>query len=105
MKRRGLRSIAASRSTSGTPATWLRSPRAAYSGTQLKPLRPSRSERETSEATLLRHDTMPIPVTTTRRISEALGGTEQADAQALGFVDRAIVDQRAAVGDHHRQAP
>ena len=44
MKRRSLRSIAASKSTTGAPATWLRKPIAAYSGWCVMPERISRRE-------------------------------------------------------------
>src|SRR6185312_3783737 len=103
MKRFSLRSITASRSMFGTPATWLRMPSSAYSGIARMPLRLSRSARDTVAGWLPRHDTMPMPVTTTRRISKALGGLEQAHAHVAGLVDQAVVDEGLAVGDHQPQ--
>src|SRR5690606_17538460 len=104
MKRLSLRSMAAARSISGTPATRLRSPSSSYSGTKRIPARPSRRDADTVSRSLPRHETTPIPVTTTRRISETLGGRKQAHAQVGGQVDLAPVDQGAAVGDHQVQA-
>src|SRR6478735_2841143 len=101
MKRLRRRSTAATRSMVGRPAMQLRSPRAAYSGIARMPLTPSRSARETASAASPRHDTTPIPVTTTRRMSEALRGLEQTDAQVARGVDRPVVDDGAAVGDDH----
>src|SRR5690242_2714994 len=104
MKRRSLRSIRASRSSCGTPATWLRRPRAAYSGIATMPLFNSCSACETVSSALPRHEAMPMPVTTTRRMSEILRGLEQAHAQITGCVDQAIVHERAAIGDDQFQA-
>src|SRR6185437_4981536 len=87
MKRFSLRSITASRSIFGTPATWLRKPSSLYSCIARIPLRPSRSALATVSCSLPRHDTMPIPVTTTRRISETLGRLEQAHAHVAPDVD------------------
>src|SRR5690348_10776115 len=104
MKRRALRSMAVSRSTCGAPATWLRRPSVAYSGMARMPERPSRKACATSSGALPRQDTIPIPVTTTRRIrSEPRHGGEQADAQVLGGVDVAAVHEHAPVADHHRE--
>src|SRR5687768_3307300 len=106
MKRLSLRSISASRSMSGTPATWLRRPSSAYSGMKRMPGRSSRNDVPTAAASLPRQDTMPMPVTTTRFagfISKSLRGAEQPDPQVLGDIDLAPVDESAAVGDHHAQ--
>src|SRR6187455_3250935 len=74
------------------------------------PARPARNAADTLSRSLPMHDTMPMPVTTTRRcvadaggMSEALGGSEQANAQVVGDIDFAAVDGGAAVGDHHPQ--
>src|SRR5690348_17588989 len=67
------------------------------------PLRLSRSALDTVAGWLPRHDTMPTPVTTTRRISKALGGLEQAHAHVGCLVDQPVVDEGLAVGDHHAQ--
>src|SRR4051812_47330173 len=103
MKRFSLRSITASRSMFGTPATWLRMPSSAYPGIARIPLRPSRKAPVTVSRSLPRHDTMPMPVTTTRRISKALGGLEKAHAHVARLVDQAVVDESLAVGNHHPQ--
>src|SRR5512146_1518760 len=67
------------------------------------PLMPSRNACDTVDAALPRQDTMPMPVTATRRTSEALRRAEQSNAQIACRVYRPVVDQRAAIGDHHRQ--
>src|SRR5690606_20432827 len=108
MKRLSLRSISAARSMSGTPATWLRSPSSAYSGTWRMPGRRARRESATAAASLPRQETMPSPVTTTRRsaaadISEPLGTGEQPDPQVGGGVDLAPIRQRAPVPDDQGQ--
>ena len=79
MKRFCLRSMLASRSISGTPATCERRPSPAYSGIWRMPLRPARSAADTLSRPLPRLDTMPMPVTTTRRnmlTSPPLTGTD-----------------------------
>src|SRR3546814_19486730 len=51
-------------------------------------------------------ETMPSPVTTTRRMeppSEAFLGGEQADSHVLRLVDRPAVDFHDSVGDAHYQ--
>src|SRR6476619_3512546 len=110
MKRLSLRSICASRSMSGTPATWLRMPSSAYSGTKEMPGFSSRRDAVTLALSLPRHEPMPLPVTTTRlpdapaisdrATSVTLRRSKQAHAQVVGDVDLATIDQRAAVGDH-----
>ena len=52
---------------SATLATWQRKPCSAYAGTSRIPERSSRSDVVTVSRSLPRHDTMPSPVTTTRR--------------------------------------
>src|SRR5690606_14650235 len=116
MKRLSLRSISAPRSIPGAPATWLRRPSSAYSGMKRMPGRSSRSEALTLARSLPMHETIPRPVTTTRRprppsprwseagaISEPFGGGEQSDPQVGRGVDLARVRDRAAVADHQCQ--
>src|SRR6476659_8163529 len=108
MKRLSLRSICASRSMSGTPATWLRMPSSAYSGMKEMPGFSARNDSVTLALSLPRHETMPMPVTTTRlsdacATSESLRRSEQSHAQVVGDIDLATIDQSAAVGDHHRK--
>src|SRR6476659_7966606 len=108
MKRLSLRSICASRSMSGTPATWLRRPSSAYSGMNRIPARRSRSDAVTVAMSLPRHETMPMPVTTTRvcgvdAMSERFRRRKQAHAQVVGEVDLAPIDIGAAIGDHKRE--
>src|SRR5690554_2476404 len=117
MKRLSLRSISVVRSMSGAPATWLRRPSSAYSGTKRMPGRSSRSEAVTPARSLPMHETIPRPVTTTRRsrlrpspvwseagaISEPFGGGEQSNPQVGRGVDLAAVHERAAVTDHQCQ--
>src|SRR5664279_5472376 len=67
------------------------------------PLTPSRKAIDTPDATLPRQDTIPMPVTTTRRISESLRRTEQAHTQLAGHVYQTVVDIGATVSDHQRQ--
>src|SRR5450759_3579690 len=70
------------------------------------PLRPSRSEASTSALLVPMLETIPIPVTTTRRMalpSESVGGGEQSHLQVLACVDIATVDLHHGVGDTHHQ--
>src|SRR5471030_1059305 len=70
------------------------------------PLRPSRNEASTSPLLVPMLETMPIPVTTTRRIalaSESFGGGEQSYLQVLACKDIATVDLHHSVGDTHHQ--
>src|SRR5690606_19857604 len=104
MKRRSLRSIRPSRSASGLPATWLRRPIPANSGMATMPERWVRSDSLTAAMSLPRQETMPLPVTTTRRIGSEPGGVgEQADLEVLRRVDLAAVDRHGGVGDGHDQ--
>gem|GEM_PF-5927834 len=66
MKRSCLRSMCASRSICGTPATWLRKPISANSGMARMPERPARSAAVTLALSLPMQETMPVPVMTTR---------------------------------------
>src|SRR6218665_15307 len=66
MKRGCLRSIGASRSIGGTPATWLRMPNSLNWGMARMPERPARSDCVTVAMSLPMHETMPVPVITTR---------------------------------------
>ncbi len=53
----------------GSPNTWLRKPRSAYSGAVRMPDFASRRLASTSCVLLPIEETIPIPVTTTRRIA------------------------------------
>lgn len=66
MKRSSLRSNGASRATDATPATCDANPRSRHASIRSTRERPARKAVETSSSVLPRHDTMPIPVTTTR---------------------------------------
>src|SRR5690606_4394748 len=102
----------ASRSMSGLPATWLRKPISVYSGMATIPERPSRSEASTCRESSPMHETMPMPVTTTRRVlmvsvillSHCPGVFEQTDPQVGRFVDHLSVDLHLAVG-HAKHQP
>src|ERR1035437_2347453 len=106
MKRSSLRSISSSRFTRIGPCTCERKPSAWYSSENSMPLRPSRSEASTSALLVPMLETIPIPVTTTRRMalpSESVGGGEQSHLQVLACVDIATVDLHHGVGDTHHQ--
>src|SRR5690606_13445282 len=108
MKRRSLRSMAASRSISGRPATWLRKPSSAYSGMKEMPERPPRRESSTCPASVPMHETMPIPVTTTRRVPfmslDRLRVFEQPHLRGGGLIDQFAVGAHLAVGHSQHQA-
>src|SRR3989304_8238425 len=106
MKRSSLRSISSSRLTRIGPCTCERKPSAWYSGANSMPLRPERSEASTSPLLVPMLETIPIPVTTTRRMalpSESVGGGKQSHLQVLACIDIAAVDLHCAVGDPHHQ--
>src|SRR3990172_1630709 len=106
MKRSSLRSINSSRFTRTGPCTCERNPSVWYSGENSMPLRPERSEASTSSLLVPMLETMPIPVTTTRRMalpSESVGGGEQSHLQVLACIDIATVDLHRGVGDTHHQ--
>src|SRR5689334_19503082 len=119
MKRRSLRSINGWKSMSTAPATWLRMPRASYSGRNTMPLLPVCSEVRTVGRSVPMQETMPIPVTTTRRIKEPLTDFrftkydqlnsetgvrhEEPNAQAGGGVNDLAVDRNGAVGNAHHE--
>src|SRR5690554_2109312 len=109
MKRRSLRSINSSRSISTTPATWLRKPRSAYSSLKRMPERPFLSASTTACASLPRHETMPRPVTTTRRMEasylEIRGRGEQADPQVFRLINFTPIDRHRAIGNTEDQSP
>ena len=71
----------------------------------MMPERPSRSEASTSGASPPMADTMPMPVTATRRISEFLSDglsrhrTKQSNPDSGGREDRLAVGLQLAVGD------
>src|ERR1039457_2050042 len=70
------------------------------------PLRPSRNEASTSPLLVPMLETIPIPVTTTRRIalpSESVGGGKQSHLQVLACIDIATVDLHHSVGDTHHE--
>ena len=54
--------------SAGAPCTWQRKPSSAYSGAAVMPERASRSDAVTSLASLPIDETMPMPVTATRRM-------------------------------------
>src|SRR5579863_6378614 len=74
------------------------------------PLLASRSDATTSLAFTPMEETMPKPVTATRRmfrfpISAWLGNALEADAQVFGVIDRLAVGLHHPVADAHHQAP
>src|SRR6266852_445213 len=69
MKRRNVRLTVGSASSEGMPATRLRSPAAANSDAGPIPGTPPRSALATSSRPFPMQETIPIPVTATRRIS------------------------------------
>src|SRR5687767_12014257 len=109
MKRRMRRSTWSAGSSFTVPWTWQRKPSSLYSGAATMPERPSRRLAVTSSWLLPMLDTMPSPVTTTRRMvvlrgsSERFGRREQADPQILGLEDDLAVAGHAAVGDAQHQ--
>src|SRR5690554_248943 len=109
MKRRSLRSISSSRSMSTTPATWLRKPSSAYSSLKRMPERPFLSASTTACASLPRHETIPRPVTTTRRMEasylEIRGRGEQADPQVFRLINFTPIDRHRAIGNAEDQSP
>src|SRR6476659_1389249 len=69
MKRRALRGTMPSHSRWGSPCTWQRKPSSAYFSARTMPDLASRSEATTSWVLFPMEETIPIPVTTTRRIA------------------------------------
>src|SRR6266404_1730788 len=108
MKRRRRRSTSSSTLSLSVPATWLRNPSSRYCGMNSMPDVPSFSDRSTSLTLLPIGETMPSPVTTTRRISGPRRGRrgvfDKADLQVGRLVNRLAVGQQDAVGDTHYQA-
>src|SRR5262249_19999119 len=68
MKRRALRGTMPSHSMWGSPCTWQRKPSSAYFSARTMPDFASRNEAMTSCVLFPMEETIPIPVTTTRRI-------------------------------------
>src|SRR3990167_4529533 len=97
------RSTMLSHSMAGAAWTCERKPSSAYSGAALTPDLASRSEARTSLALFPIDETMPIPVTTTRRMLRSLPLIE-ADAQILSPVDGLAVSFQHPVADAHDQA-
>src|SRR5262245_30517616 len=109
MKRRRRRSTASSTLSLRVPAIWLRKPSSLYCGTNSMPDFPSRSERVTSAALLPIDDTIPRPVTTTRRMSacrrrgERRRVLDQTDLQTQGLVDLLAIGIDEAIRDTEYQ--
>src|SRR5581483_2279144 len=107
MKRRALRGTMPSHSMRGAPCTWQRKPSLAYSSARTMPDLASRNEARTSWVLFPMEETMPFPVTTTRRIETpspcltAPARSRSADATPA----RAAPRGRAAVSGYCRLLP
>ena len=85
-KRMARRSTDSAGSSVGAPCTWQRKPSLAYSSARLMPDFASRRLASTSCVLLPMDETMPIPVTTTRRIA-VLPSVSRRGLKVIGATD------------------
>src|SRR5262245_640794 len=93
-----------SQSICGAACTWQRKPSSLYSGAAMTPDLASRSEASTSLALLPMDETIPIPVTTTRRMLPSSVALVEADAEVGRRIDGVPVGFQNPVADAHDQA-
>src|SRR5690349_22672041 len=109
MKRISRRSTTSSGLSLSVPATWLRKPSSLYCGMNSMPDLPSFNACVTSAALFPIEETMPKPVTTTRRMSgnrrsrRGVSVLEQADLHVEHLEGGGAVGMDEAVGDAHDQ--
>src|SRR6056297_1357304 len=108
MKRRVRLSTCLATSISTAPAIWLRKPCSAMTGLAVIPDRPSRRDARTSAALFPMDETIPSPVTTTRRIRALLCNGASAfgkgDLHVPDLVDDVAIGFHDTVGHAHGQA-
>src|SRR5882757_3328959 len=99
------RSTMDSQSIWGGACTWQRKPSSAYSGAATTPDFASRSEASTSLALFPMDETMPMPVTTTRRMVPSrlrgVAAAHEPDTEILRGIDGVSVGFQNPIADAH----